>query len=97
MNETLVKINELLKSLNSSFEFSAEDIKNDGDDDISNKVIIKSLKDDGSEFIECFFNMFSEIIKSLSDEYELVIHKEKGIVIAKKVTNYVFLDDKNAE
>jgi hypothetical protein len=92
MDETLKRINDLLKKFNSTFEVSANIIKAENGEEIANGIKINGMKSDGSEFIGDMFDMFTAIIETISDEYELVYDINKGLVIAKKqvTVNYVF-------
>lgn len=95
MDETLKKINELLKKFNATFKVSANISQNEIGEDIANGLKIDGLKSDGSEFMNEMFDMFAAIIQNVSDEHELVYDVDKGLVIAKKqvTVSYVFEDD----
>jgi hypothetical protein len=84
MNETLVKINDLLKKFNITFNVSAN-IKEEDGEQIVNGFKIDNLKNDGSEFVNELFNILNLIILSVSEGYELIYNEEKGLVIAKEV------------
>lgn len=90
MDPTLQKVNELLKKFNNTFEISANQVEEDGEL-IASGLKIDKVKNDGAEYINEMFTVFSEIVKAVSDEHELVYNEEKGLVIAKKVVqvNYV--------
>lgn len=91
MNETLQRINELLKKFNSTFELQPTEIVQDGEENMTSGLEIHNMKNNGSEFINEMFNMFDAIIKSVSDEHELVYNEEKGLVIAKKVVTVDYI------
>lgn len=93
MNETLKRINLLLKSFNDTFEVEAE-ITQEGDEIVASKLRIKNLKNDGHDFINVFYNTFNSIVQGLSDDHEVIYNEERGIVIAKRVikTDYI-IDD----
>jgi len=84
MDETLKKINELLKKFNNTFEISANQVEEDGEI-VACGLKIDDIKNDGAEFINEMFGTFNEIVKAVSDQHELVYNDEKGLVIAKKV------------
>lgn len=90
MNETLQKVNELLKTFNNTFNISANQIQ-EGNEQIVDGLKIDNIKNDGSEFIGELFEVFNEIVKAASDTHEVVYNEEKGLVIAKKVVqvNYI--------
>lgn len=87
MNETLQKINKMLKLFNETFE-----VNTDIDDEIVKGLKITSLKGDGSEFVNELFEIFQTIVSSSSEEHELIYNEEKGLVIAKKVIDYIIED-----
>jgi methyl-accepting chemotaxis protein len=90
MDETLQRINEILKKFNSTFEISANQIA-ENDEQVVSGFKIDGLKNDGSEFVDELYDMFSDIVKAISEEHELVYNKEKGLVIAKKVTRVDYI------
>lgn len=83
MEETIKRINELLKYFNSTFDISPT-IENDEVTGLK----INSLKNDGSEFTNNFFNLFGEIIKQDSN-FELIYDETRGLSIVKKVVKQV--------
>lgn len=91
MDETIKKINDLLKKFNNTFEISPI-IAEGNDEQIADGLKIDKLKNDGSEFVNELFDVFDLIVKSVSDEHEVIYNEEKGLVIAKKVVNYVIED-----
>ena len=93
MNETLKKINTLLKKFNNTFELSAGEVVQEGEDEVTTELQITGLKNDGSEFVAEMFELFTAITQSVSPEHELVYNEEKGLVIGKKVVDYVFEED----
>lgn len=92
-NETLKKINGLLKMFNGTFEIEANLVK-EGDETIAAGLKIEGLKNDGSSFISEFYETFNSIVQSISTEHEVIFDDEKGLVIARKVieTKYI-IDD----
>lgn len=92
-NETLKRINDLLKVFNKTFETEANLVQ-EGDEMVAYGVKIKNLKNDGIEFIDAFHQTFNSIVRSISDEHEVIYDDEKGLVIARKIikTEYV-IDD----
>jgi hypothetical protein len=95
VDETLNKINEVLKKFNSTFEISTAGISEENGEEITGALKITNLKNDGSEFVAELFNIFDAIAQSVSDDYELVYNEERGLVLGKKVVtvNYVFDDE----
>ena len=91
MNELLLKISQIVKKFNNTFEISAITEDNNETSDIK---IIK-LKNNGIEFNAEFFNFFNDIIKQVDENYELIYNEEKGLAIAKKVikVEYDILED----
>lgn len=90
MSEALKKVNTLLKSFNKTFDISAII-----ESDEVNGLKIDDLKNEGTDFIGELFETFNTIVKSVSDEHEVVYNEEKGLVIAKKIVSvdYQILDD----
>jgi len=90
MDPTLQKVNELLKKFNNTFAISANQIEENGEL-VACGLKIDNVKNDGADYINEMFSVFSEIVKAVSDEHELVYNEEKGLVIAKKVVqvNYI--------
>lgn len=84
MNETLQKINNLLKNFNKTFEISANEMEENGVP-IACGLKIDNIKDDGSNFVNEMFETFNAIVKAVSDEHEIVYNQEKGLVVAKKI------------
>jgi hypothetical protein len=89
-NETLKRINVLLKSFNSTFNIKAE-VLQEKDELVADVPKIKSLKNDGSDFINTFHETFNSIVQNISEEHEVIYNEDRGLVIAKKVvkTDYV--------
>jgi len=82
MEELFEKLNLTLNSINESFDISIDD-KNS--DEIITKLSIKSLKNDGSDFIEKFCSLFGPLIEQLSDgKKELLYQENTGLVIKRK-------------
>jgi hypothetical protein len=90
MNETLNKLNTLLKKFNNTFDLKANVIEDNGED-VANGFKIDKLKDDGSEFINELFDIVGSIVVSISNEHELIFNQEKGLVIAKKVVTVDYI------
>ena len=82
MDELLIKMNEIVKSLNETFEIDPV-IVEDGDEEIVSGLKIKYLKNDGKDFIEN------------SSEYELAYKQEEGLVIVKKEKEVTFFNEDN--
>ncbi len=90
--ETIKKISNLLKKFNETFDLEAVIINEDGEM-VASGLKIKSIKNDGNEFIGEMYHMFGAIVGSISQEHELIYDEEKGIVVAKKVTKQVIQTD----
>ena len=84
MEDLIKQLNVLLQSFNNSFSLDPKLIEQDGQQIVQN-LIIKDLKNDGSEFIQTLIEMLS-VILSTTDDYELVVDENDGLNIAKKVT-----------
>lgn len=82
--ETLQVIKNLLKSFNNTFEIDPKLIQEDGEL-IASSLKIKSLKNDGSDFVNEFHETFNTLIKSLSDKHEVIYNEQHGLVVAKTV------------
>lgn len=80
MNEATKKINDMIKSFNSTFNISV-----DINDKEVNNLKIDELKNDGSEFVNLLFNIFGQIVSNSDPDYELIYDEKKGLAIAKKV------------
>ena len=93
MDELLIKMNEIVKSLNKTFEIDPV-IVEDGDEEIVSGLKIKSLKNDGKDFIENLFDLISAVIEN-SSEYELAYKQEEGLVIVKKEKEVTFFNEDN--
>lgn len=93
MDETIKKVNELLKLFNKTFEIEASLVK-DGDEIVADGMKIKRVKNDGSEFIANFHDTFNTIIQSISNDHEVIYDNEKGLAVARKVikTEYIIED-----
>ncbi|AEO93654.1 gp395 [Bacillus phage G] len=94
MNETIKKINSLLKVFNDTFEIEAKLVE-EGGEQVAAGVKINGLKNDGTHFINDFHSTFNSIVQSLSDEHEVIYHEEKGLAVARKVvkTEYVIEEE----
>lgn len=93
MDELLIKMNEIVKSLNETFKIDPV-IVEDGDEEIVSGLKIKSLKNDGKDFIENLFDLISAVIEN-SSEYELAYKQEEGLVIVKKEKEVTFFNEDN--
>ncbi|MNN11069.1 hypothetical protein D3C81_1240100 [compost metagenome] len=88
-NETLKRINEFLKAFNKTFEIEAN-IITDNEELIADGLKIKGLKGNGSDFVNITYDTFNSIVKSISEDHELIYDEKIGLAIAKKIvkTNY---------
>ena len=89
LNELILKINQILKVYNNTFDISP--ITEDGEE--TTNIKIEKIKNDGTEFNDEFFNFFNEIIKNLDSDYEMIYNKDKGLVIVKKIVTYNLLEE----
>jgi hypothetical protein len=90
--ETIKKIGDLLKSFNSTFDLEAH-IDEDDDELVASGLKIKKLKSNGYEFVGDLYETFNAIIKSVSEEHELIYDETRGLVIAKKIVRQVTKTD----
>jgi hypothetical protein len=85
MNDTLQRVNSLLKSFNKSFNISADVQKEDDGTETVVGLKIDAVNDDGTEFMSDLFDLFAQIISASDSDYELVYNKDHGgLCIAKK-------------
>lgn len=92
MNEPLKKIQSLLKKFNTTFTIEANIITQDGEE-VTNGLRIKSLNNDGVDFMDDIFDTFSKIVHSASDQHELVYDEQKGLALARKRITYEIEDE----
>jgi hypothetical protein len=81
MGELDKKLQEVLESLNKTFDIEIQD---QGDDEIITKLIIRRKKpnNDGAEFLEKFLGFFGPIVEQISDgEKEVVYEEGTGLTI----------------
>ena len=90
MQETLVKVNELLKKFNSTFKIGAQVI-NEGGEEVANGLKIEAVKNEGTEFVNELFEVLNTIVSSVSNEHELVYNNDRGLVIARKVVTVDYI------
>jgi len=89
-NDTFKKVNEILKAFNDTFEIEANIVQDGKDVFVEGFKIIDIKKDcDSTAFVNTFYDIFGNIISSISDEHEIIYDKEKGLVIAKKITKQI--------
>ena len=91
MEELLIKMNEIVKLMNDTFEIDPI-IVEDGDEEIVSGLKIKSIKNDGKDFIESLFELISTVVEN-SSEYELAYKQEEGLVIVKKEKEVTFFNN----
>ena len=84
MNDTLQRINSLLKSFNKSFNISADVNKEDDGSETVTALRIDSVNDNGTEFMSDLFDIFAQLISVSDKDDELVYDKDRGLCIAKK-------------
>lgn len=94
-DDTLKTINNLLKSFNNTFEVSAN-IVSENDEQVADGLKIVGLKSDAdqTQFVSLMHDIFNTIIRSISEEHELIYDEDHGLVIAKKIvkTDYKIED-----
>ncbi len=73
MSDLEEKLQEILISLNNTFDV---EIQEQGDDEIITQLILKNLKNDGSEFLEKFIGFFSPIVEQMTDGKKEVVYEE---------------------
>jgi hypothetical protein len=73
MSDLEEKLQEILVSLNNTFDV---EIQEQGDDEIITQLILKNLKNDGSEFLEKFIGFFSPIVEQMTDGKKEVVYEE---------------------
>lgn len=89
-NETLKKINDLLKSFNTTFDIKAN-LSVENGEVVADGLIIESLKNNGVEFVGSLHDTFNTIVQSISSEHEVIYDETKGLVIAKKIVKTDFV------
>lgn len=92
-NETLQKINSLLKTFNETFDVKAN-LTVEGNEIVAEGLKIESLKNDGIQFVGTLHDTFNTIVQAISNEHEVIYDEEKGLAIARKIvkTDYVLED-----
>lgn len=87
MDELESKLQKVLESIDSTFDVVIEESENESDNPdnkIITKIVLKNLKNDGSDFVENFCSLFGPLIEQLSNgEKELVYEEGKGLTIRK--------------
>lgn len=84
MEELEVKIQDVLDSVNETFDVAIEDSQDVDSQKIITKIVLKNIKNDGSDFVEKFCSLFGPFIETVSNgEKELVFEEEKGLTIKK--------------
>lgn len=87
------KVQSLIKQFNDTFEVEARIIKNEETgEEVTDGLRIKSLKNDGTEFLDEIFDTLVNMIHIASDNHELVYDREKGFAIAKKTVSYEIVE-----
>ena len=92
MNESIKKIQSLVKKFNDTFEIEANICEDENGETITDGLRIKGLNNDGVAFMNEIFDMFSTIVHASSDEYELVYDEQRGLAMAKKKITYEIED-----
>ena len=90
MQETLIKVNELLKKFNVTFKIGSHVI-NEGGEEVANGLKIEAVKNEGTEFVNELFEVLNTIVSSVSNEHELVYNNDRGLVIARKVVTVDYI------
>lgn len=79
MNELEKKLQEILQSMNDTFDISIDE---KDEDDVVLKITLSDLKNDGSMFLEKFIGVFSPLIEQITNGEKQVVYEEgTGLVI----------------
>ena len=82
------KVKKLIQEFNNTFEIEPIIITNENGEEITDDFKIKSLKNDGSIFLDEIFDTLLNMVHITSDEHELVYDVKKGFALAKKKISY---------
>ena len=91
-NESLKKIQSLLKKFNSTFTIEANIVEENGEE-VTNGLRITALNNDGVEFMDEIFDVFARIVHASSDSHELVYDEQRGLALARKKITYEIEDE----
>lgn len=84
MDELEKKINDVLDSINSTFDVVVSDSDDSNDEKIVTKISLENMKNDGSDFVEKFCSLFGPLIEQVSEgKSELVYQEDTGLIIKK--------------
>ena len=82
------KVKKLIQEFNNTFEIEPIIITNENGEEVTDDFKIKSLKNDGSIFLDEIFDTLLNMVHITSDEHELVYDVKKGFALAKKKISY---------
>ena len=85
------KVKKLIQEFNNTFEIEPVIITNEEGEEVTDDFKIKSLKNDGSVFLDEIFDTLLNMVHITSDEHELVYDVNKGFALAKKKISYEIL------
>jgi len=87
-NSAFKKVKKLIDEFNNTFEIEPIIITNEEGEKVTDDFKIKSLKNDGSVFLDEIFDTLLNMVHITSDEHELVYDINKGFALAKKKISY---------
>ena len=87
-NSAFKKVKRLIDEFNNTFEIEPIIIINEEGEKVTDDFKIKSLKNDGSVFLDEIFDTLLNMVHITSDEHELVYDVNKGFALAKKKISY---------
>lgn len=87
-NSAFKKVKKLIDEFNNTFEIEPIIIINEEGEKVTDDFKIKSLKNDGSVFLDEIFDTLLNMVHITSDEHELVYDINKGFALAKKKISY---------
>lgn len=87
-NSAFKKVKKLIDEFNNTFEIEPIIIINEEGEKVTDDFKIKSLKNDGSVFLDEIFDTLLNMVHITSDEHELVYDVNKGFALAKKKISY---------
>ena len=87
-NSAFKKVKRLIDEFNNTFEIEPIIIINEEGEKVTDDFKIKSLKNDGSVFLDEIFDTLLNMVHITSDEHELVYDINKGFALAKKKISY---------
>ena len=90
----LKKVQSLIRQFNATFAIEADiTIDENTQEEITNGLHIKELKNDGAAFLDEMLDTMSKMVHVASDSHELVFDEKKGFALAHKKITYELDDD----